>query len=148
MTAEGDDPPDENGHFGHSTHTIFHYLLRYFSRLHRTNFLRFRSDRRTVDPSRRLHRHGRTVSLATAFYEHNPMLCDMARRANERMVLDATDSNRLVRDHVCQDQRGTGGSTTHHSHTGTHTHRAPTHYWRCLSFVQDCKGADDFLRAD
>jgi hypothetical protein len=49
-------------------------------------------DRRTFGPSRRLHRHGRTVSLATNFYEHNPMLCDMARRANERMVLDATDS--------------------------------------------------------
>jgi hypothetical protein len=47
------------------------------------------------------------------------MLCDMARRANEPMVLDATDSNRLVRDHVCQDQLGTAGSTTHHSHTGS-----------------------------
>jgi hypothetical protein len=35
------------------------------------------------------------------------------------MVLDATDSNRLVRDHVCQDQLGTAGSTTHHSHTGS-----------------------------
>src|SRR5262249_48354266 len=30
--------PNENGHFGHSTHTNFHYFLRYFSRLHRTNF--------------------------------------------------------------------------------------------------------------
>ena len=46
------------------------------------------------------------------------------------------------------DQLGTAGSTTHHSHTGAHTHRAPTHYWRCLSFVQDCKRADDFIRAD
>ena len=53
-------------------------------------------DRRTPDPSRRLHGHGRAVSLATTFCEHNPMLCDMARRANERVVLDATDSNRVV----------------------------------------------------
>jgi hypothetical protein len=30
--------PNENGHFSHSTHTNFHYFLRYFSRLHRTNF--------------------------------------------------------------------------------------------------------------
>jgi hypothetical protein len=61
-------------------------------------------DRRTFDPSRRLHRHGRAVSLATTFCEHNPMLYDMARRANECVVLNATDSNRLVRDHVGQDQ--------------------------------------------
>src|SRR6516225_2303949 len=33
--------PNENGHFSHSTHTNFHYFLRYFSRLHRTNFSQF-----------------------------------------------------------------------------------------------------------
>jgi hypothetical protein len=71
-------------------------------------------DRRTFDPSRRLHRHGRAVSLATTFCEHNPMLYDMARRANECVVLNATDSNRVVREHVGQDQLGAAGSTTHH----------------------------------
>jgi hypothetical protein len=30
--------PNENGHFSHSTHTIFLYFFGYFSRLHRTNF--------------------------------------------------------------------------------------------------------------
>jgi hypothetical protein len=30
--------PNENGHFGHSTHTIFLYFFAIFSRLHRTNF--------------------------------------------------------------------------------------------------------------
>ena len=68
-------------------------------------------DRRTFDPSRRLHRHGRAVSLATTFCEHNPMLYDMARRA---VVLNATDSNRLVRGHVGQDRLGAASSTTHH----------------------------------
>ena len=53
-------------------------------------------DRRTFDPSRRRHRHGRAVSLATTFCKHNPMLYDMARRANECVVLNATDSNRVV----------------------------------------------------
>ena len=57
-------------------------------------------DRRTFDPSRRLHRHGRAVSLATTFCEHNPMLCDMAPRTNEGVVLDPTDSDHVVRDHV------------------------------------------------
>ena len=65
-------------------------------------------DRRTLDPSRRLHGHGRAVSLATIFDKHYPMLCDMACRANERMVLDTTDSNRFVRDHV------RSGSTRRH----------------------------------
>ena len=73
-------------------------------------------DRRTFDPSRRLHRHGRAVSLATSFDEHYPMLCDMACRANERMVLDTTDSNRVVGDHVGQDQLGATRGTTHHFH--------------------------------
>jgi hypothetical protein len=36
--------PDENGHFGHSTHTIFRYFLRYFSRLRRTNFSQIPQD--------------------------------------------------------------------------------------------------------
>ena len=53
-------------------------------------------DRRTFDPSRRVHRHGRAVSLATIFDKHYPMLCDMACGANKRMVLDTTDSNRVV----------------------------------------------------
>jgi hypothetical protein len=36
--------PDESGHFGHSTHTIFRYFLRYFSRLRRTNFSQIPQD--------------------------------------------------------------------------------------------------------
>ena len=38
------------------------------------------------------------------------MLRDMASRADERMVLDTTDSNRVVREHVGQDQLGATGS--------------------------------------
>jgi hypothetical protein len=30
------------------------------------------------------------------------------------VVLNATDSNRVVREHVGQDQLGAAGSTTHH----------------------------------
>ena len=56
-------------------------------------------DRRTFDPSRRLHRHGRAVSLATILGEHNPMLYDMAVRTNKGVVLNATDSDGLVRGH-------------------------------------------------
>ena len=65
-------------------------------------------DRRTFDPSRRLHGHRRAVSLATSFCEHNPTLYDMARRANECVVLNATDSSRVVRHHV------SSGSTQRH----------------------------------
>ena len=36
------------------------------------------------------------VSFATTFCEHNPMLYDMARRANECVVLNATDRARLA----------------------------------------------------
>jgi hypothetical protein len=75
--------------------------------------------RRTFDPSRRLHGHRRAVSLATSFDEHYPMLCDMASRADERMVLDTTDSDRIVRDHVRQDQPTAARCTTHHSHSFT-----------------------------
>jgi hypothetical protein len=66
-------------------------------------------DRRTFDPSRRLHGHRRAVSLTTIFDEHYPTLYDMASRADERMVLDTTNSHRLVRDHVGQDQLGATG---------------------------------------
>ena len=45
-------------------------------------------DRRTFDPSRRLHRHGRAVGLATSFDEHYPILCDMTRRTNKGVALD------------------------------------------------------------
>jgi hypothetical protein len=61
---------------------------------------------RTLDALRRVHGHWRAVSLTTILDEHNPMLCDMAFRANKRVVLNATDSNRVVRDHVGQDQLG------------------------------------------
>jgi hypothetical protein len=49
---------------------------------------------RTLDASRHLHGHGhgRAISLATIFDEHYPMLRDMACGADERMVLDNTDS--------------------------------------------------------
>ena len=57
---------------------------------------------RGLDALRRLHGHGRAISLTTIFDEHYPMLCDMALRANKRMPLNATDSSRLVRDHVRQ----------------------------------------------
>jgi hypothetical protein len=73
-------------------------------------------DRRTFDPSRRLHRHGRAVSLATRFDENYSMFCDMACGANKRVVLHATDSNRVVGDHVGQDQLGAARGTTHHFH--------------------------------
>jgi hypothetical protein len=63
----------------------------------------------------RLHGHGRTVSLTTIFDEHDPTLCDMASRADERMVLDTTHSDRVVRDHATQDQLGATGTTTHYS---------------------------------
>jgi hypothetical protein len=38
------------------------------------------------------------------------------------VVLDATDSNRVVREHAGQDQLGATGCTTHHSHSNcTHS---------------------------
>jgi hypothetical protein len=45
---------------------------------------------------------GRAVSLTTIFDEHYPMLCDMALRTNKRVVLNTTESHRVVRDHVGQ----------------------------------------------
>src|ERR1700730_13438689 len=73
----------------------------------------------------------------------------MASRADERMVLDTTGRDGVVRRHVCQDQLSATGTTTHYSHSdGTHLPSVIPHYWRCLSFVQDCKRADDFIRAD
>jgi len=51
-----------------------------------------------LDTWRRLHGHRRAVSLTTIFDEHYPTLRDTASRADERMVLDTTDSNGLVRD--------------------------------------------------
>ena len=53
---------------------------------------------------RRLHRHGRAISLTTIFHEHYPILCDMAFGENKRVVLNATYSDRLVRDDGGQDQ--------------------------------------------
>ena len=44
------------------------------------------------------------------------MLFDMAYGANKRMVLDTTDSNRVVGDHVGQDQLGATRGTTLHFH--------------------------------
>ena len=66
-------------------------------------------DRRTFDPSRRLHGHRRAVSLATSFDEHYPTLCDMASRADGRLVLDTTGRDDVVRHHVCQDQLSATG---------------------------------------
>src|ERR1700720_3625738 len=79
---------------------------------------------RGLDALRRLHGHGRAISLTTIFDEHYPMLCDMALRANKRMPLNATDSSRLVRDHVRQDQFSTAGCTTHHTHQNAHASSA------------------------
>jgi hypothetical protein len=45
---------------------------------------------------------GGAVSLTTIFDEHYPMLCDMTRRTNKRVVLNTTESHRVVRDHVGQ----------------------------------------------
>ena len=79
---------------------------------------------RRLDALRRLHRHGRAVSLTTIFDEHYPMLYDMAFGANKRVFLNATGSSRLVRDHVRQDQFSTAGCTTHHTHRNAHASSA------------------------
>ncbi|MEA3072639.1 MAG: hypothetical protein QOD29_4085, partial [Alphaproteobacteria bacterium] len=45
---------------------------------------------RALDPSPCLRGHRRAISLTTIFDEHYPTLCNMASRADERMVLDTT----------------------------------------------------------
>jgi hypothetical protein len=46
---------------------------------------------------------GGAIRLTTIFDEHYPMLCDMALRTNKRVVLNTTDSHRVVRDYARQD---------------------------------------------
>jgi hypothetical protein len=78
----------------------------------------------TLHAQRGLHGHGRAISLTTMFDEQYPMLCDMARGANERVVLNATESNTLVWDHLRQGQLCATGCTTHRSNQ-SHTHKHP-----------------------
>src|ERR1700730_14295068 len=61
--------------------------------------------------------HGLGVIVTPMSGEDHPTLRDMACRTDKRMVLEATYSGRIVRDHVRQDQLSATGSTTHHSHT-------------------------------
>src|ERR1700730_2767726 len=70
--------------------------------------------------------HRRAVSLTTIFDEHYPTFCDMASRADERMVLETTYSDRVLRDAGGQDQLTGAGSTTHHSHSNC-THLPSAH---------------------
>lgn len=79
----------------------------------------------TLHAQRGLHGHGRAISLTTMFDEHYPMLCDMARGANERVVLNATESNTLVWDHLRQGQLSATGCTTHRSNSRTRTSTHP-----------------------
>jgi hypothetical protein len=58
----------------------------------------FSTDGARLTP-RRLHGHRRAIRLTTTFDEYYPMLRDMACGADERMVLDTTDSDGVVRDH-------------------------------------------------
>jgi hypothetical protein len=46
-------------------------------------------------------------------HENHAMLCDVACRTNEAVVLEATDAHRVVRDHVRQDQLSAARCTTH-----------------------------------
>ena len=43
--------------------------------------------------------------------------CDMASRANKGVVLKATDSHRVLRDHVRKDQLSVTRCTVHRSHS-------------------------------
>jgi len=70
-----------------------------------------------LDTWRRLHGHRRAVSLTTIFDEHYPTLRDTASRADERMVLDTTGRDGVVRHHAGQDQLSATGTRTHYSHS-------------------------------
>src|SRR3981081_2380193 len=76
-------------------------------------------------PSPCLRGHRRAISLTTIFDEHYPSLCNMASRADERIMLDTTYSHCMVRTHLRQDQLSATGNTTHHSHPKPHA-EAPT----------------------
>jgi hypothetical protein len=82
---------------------------------------------RALDPSACLRGHRRAISLTTIFDEHYPTLCNMASRADERMVLDTTYSHCMVRDHLRQDQLSATGNTTHYSHPKPHAEAPPGH---------------------
>ena len=49
---------------------------------------------------------GGAVSLTAIFDKHYPFLCDTALRTNKRVVLNTTESHRVVRDHVGREQVG------------------------------------------
>jgi hypothetical protein len=57
-------------------------------------------DRRTFEPTRRLHRHGRRVSLTAIFDIHHATLGAVACGADERVLLAATDMRRVVWHHA------------------------------------------------
>src|SRR6202047_1892129 len=92
---------------------------------------------RALDPSPCLRGHRRAISLTTIFDEHYPTLCNMASRADERMVLDTTYSHCMVRDHLRQDQLSATGNTTRHSHTKPHAEAPPGHE-EYRSFAPGC----------
>jgi hypothetical protein len=71
------------------------------------------------------HRLG--VILTTMSHEDYSTLCDMAFRTNEGMVLEATDSHRVILGHVQQDHLSAARRTTHRSHTDSQstTERPP-----------------------
>jgi len=60
--------------------------------------------------------HGQKLRAILAMsHEEHSMLCDVACRTNERVVLETTD-HRIVRDHVGQDQLSATRPTMHRSH--------------------------------
>ena len=60
--------------------------------------------------------HGQKLRAILAIsHEEHSMLCDVACRTNERVVLETTD-HRIVRDHVGQDQLSATRPTMHRSH--------------------------------
>ena len=93
-------------------------------------------DRRTFDPSRRLHGHGRAVSLATSFDEHYPMLCDMA--SEQMNVWCSTPRTATVSSGTTFVRINSAPQAVQRiTRTGTHTHRAPTRYWYCRHWPRD-----------
>ena len=61
-----------------------------------------------------MQRHRFSFVLTPVSCEDHPTLRYTAFGANKRVLLDAADSNPVVRDHFHQDQLTTTGSTTHH----------------------------------
>src|SRR6516225_4443473 len=59
--------------------------------------------------------------LTAMSHKKHAMLCDVACRTNEAVVLEPTGAGCVVRDHVRQDQLSAARCTTHR-----HAHHAPT----------------------